>query len=1526
VTRPAASPSGRISSITTANGATTTYTYNLGAKSTTVTDPLSNSTTTTYDDDGNPIEVVNPSGGVTQSTYDSNDDLLSQTVATPQGNLTTTYTYDQFSDVTSQTNPDGTTTSATYNNFGQVLSQTDSQGNTTSYRYDQNGNLVSSFDPQAGQTTYRYDINGNLVGSTDPLGNGTAYTVNGSGQVLRESDPGSLPTSNTYDANGNQTGTSSTWVDPNNPADVRQLTTSTQYDADGNVTSQTDAEGHTSSTTYTPDGQVATTTASNGDVTQNVYDAAGNLIETREQSRDSSGNLVWQDTLSVYDADGRVIAQTDSFVEGSSAPITGTVTTYDGLGDVTQTQSVSGIQITITGGGGNVHSVLTAPGTVLTASTTQYDNQGRELSSTDQYGHETLTTYDQLGRVVDSRTQSVDQNGNVVWLVARTVYNAQGQVELATDQYQEGSSTPVNATETIYDQLGRAVQTIRLQGVQVGLFNANTGAPVNPLNPGNAAIVSRVTSWGTQLYSTKAVYNSLGQVVQSVAEDGQVTNYEYDSLGRQTAQIGQAVAPASVGIAVPTGDPAGTLVSLRTETAYDANGNAATQTTNLYQFILPNGTTQIDRTHAQITQYQYDQFGKVLKTIYPDNSTTSATYDSFGNTLTSTDQLGQTTQYQYDAENRLIKVTLPAVTNPATGKVVNPTYQYAYDAQGNQTNLTDPNGGQTTFTYDAQGNETSRTLPLGQTETFGYDAQGREIEHTDFEGNVTDSVFASDGFLSALDEFAVGHNPSTSAPDETVAYQYDALGRTVETTDSSGTTFVVYDAQGDRTQVSSPEGVLNYVYDDFGRVVQRFTSAAASPDTPVNDFRYTYDALGRLASVTVDERNGVMLSTPETTTYQYDLLGGLIRQTAPNGVVTTYAYNSTGHVTTIIDTGPGGAKIDEYDYTYRADSLESGATETLWQNGTAEVTTIAWTYDADDRLTQEVYNSFDASLSSTTTYTYDLDGNRVSEQQLTAAGSETTVDTYDANDRLIAEVQTGNVGQNTTTTYQYGGASDAGTEQTLVTVADAESGTLVEQDHDTYNLQGMLSGAVIDKYSAAGTLTEQDTATYTYDSDNNRVGETDEVQVAGTGNPSSLVVQSNTTTSDLVDNNNPTGYSQIVEQVTRDATSGAVVKDLVFTLGLQVLAQASVTRGSGTSGTPLFLFFDTHGSTRLLLDGAAAIQAVYRYDAYGAAIGFDPSTAATSILYSGQRLDVLTGQYDNRAREYDPTTGTFTTLDPFAGDATDPLSYNKYLYTQGDPINGVDPSGRDSDQASLALLAMMTGGGGPLAIIPKGAAIATKADILRVIEKKRDEFKKFFPASLYRKSHLDDFFRMEIDAVKTQITAVVVDDTFDIDPTKGNIANYDYVKNIMYIHSLVMTDVSWSPLLHEVVHAVDAQHGWYLKGALTSDLDKGEGLAYGAEFILDSYERLMYIAKHRQSDGEKNFWASFNEFLGYFATHSYRQCESYTIAWQVAIPHLIGGPTLRQLNDADLADVKRKLGGLEFDYKLIASYFGLTLR
>ena len=68
------------------------------------------------------------------------------------------------------------------------------------------------------------------------------------------------------------------------------------------------------------------------------------------------------------------------------------------------------------------------------------------------------------------------------------------------------------------------------------------------------------------------------------------------------------------------------------------------------------------------------------------------------------------------------------------------------------------------------------------------------------------------------------------------------------------------------------------------------------------------------------------------------------------------------------------------------------------------------------------------------------------------------------------------------------------------------------------------------------------------------------------------------------------------------------------------------------------------------------------------------TNALTSLLYSGEWTNPNGTQY-LRARFYDPTTGRFNRLDPFAGNQNDPQSLHKYLYTHGNPTMGIDPSG-----------------------------------------------------------------------------------------------------------------------------------------------------------------------------------------------------------------------------------------------------------
>jgi RHS repeat-associated protein len=118
----------------------------------------------------------------------------------------------------------------------------------------------------------------------------------------------------------------------------------------------------------------------------------------------------------------------------------------------------------------------------------------------------------------------------------------------------------------------------------------------------------------------------------------------------------------------------------------------------------------------------------------------------------------------------------------------------------------------------------------------------------------------------------------------------------------------------------------------------------------------------------------------------------------------------------------------------------------------------------------------------------------------------------------------------------------------------------------------------------------------------------------------------------------------------------------------------------------LYFTFDGHGSTRVLTDLAGAIAELYTFDAYGNAIGFNPSVALTEFLYSGEQFDSKIGLQYLRARYYDPATGRFNRLDPFFGNLIDPQSLHKYVYVHNEPTNGIDPSGESAIFATLTIV------------------------------------------------------------------------------------------------------------------------------------------------------------------------------------------------------------------------------------------------
>jgi YD repeat-containing protein len=141
-----------------------------------------------------------------------------------------------------------------------------------------------------------------------------------------------------------------------------------------------------------------------------------------------------------------------------------------------------------------------------------------------------------------------------------------------------------------------------------------------------------------------------------------------------------------------------------------------------------------------------------------------------------------------------------------------------------------------------------------------------------------------------------------------------------------------------------------------------------------------------------------------------------------------------------------------------------------------------------------------------------------------------------------------------------------------------------------YNANDRLNS---DSYDANGNTTSADARTYSYNFEN-RIKSVDggalTVTYDGDGNRVAKTV-AGVTTRYLVDDLNPTGYDQVIEEV----AGGNVQR--TYTYGNTLVSQNQL----GNSQTS-FYGADAHGSVRLLTDNTGEVTNTYAYDAFGSLV------------------------------------------------------------------------------------------------------------------------------------------------------------------------------------------------------------------------------------------------------------------------------------------------------------------------------------
>ena len=125
-----------------------------------------------------------------------------------------------------------------------------------------------------------------------------------------------------------------------------------------------------------------------------------------------------------------------------------------------------------------------------------------------------------------------------------------------------------------------------------------------------------------------------------------------------------------------------------------------------------------------------------------------------------------------------------------------------------------------------------------------------------------------------------------------------------------------------------------------------------------------------------------------------------------------------------------------------------------------------------------------------------------------------------------------------------------------------------------------------------------------------------------------------------------------------------------------------------------------NGDYSYLYDGQGNVATTMRAGQISDSYSYDPFGEITAVTHDGTAKTPLEAQNDNglsdndvlwgyngeeyieevglqylRQRHYSPETGTFTSQDTNEGDLTNPLSQNRYIYAENDPVNGNDPGG-----------------------------------------------------------------------------------------------------------------------------------------------------------------------------------------------------------------------------------------------------------
>lgn len=659
-----------------------------------------------------------------------------------------------------------------------------------------------------------------------------------------------------------------------------------------------------------------------------------------------------------------------------------------------------------------------------------------------------------------------------------------------------------------------------------------------------------------------------------------------------------------------------------------------------------------------------DNEGRFTQSITDEKGLTKATQTYDGDK-------DVTILYEYDDFDRLLKKYPKGFSSLATN--------YTYDALGRVVSMTEPDQGTTKIAYDKHGRkrftQTAAQADKGCFTTEIYD----DLERVIAEGVACGSTYSFDKPDASIDvnKIAVSSRIIYGMPDETElssllkdgALAKKILKSMTRVHDKDVGAVIAYDEIGNMTSVKMSD------YDRLGRKTKEWFVYGLS-GVPAVQLAYEYNDSGELISRTMDEWNGSKWVEKSKREQNYGEKGRLEDvYEFVNGkkkLLSSIKYTSNGNVQKQMYYDKGSKVFSKYltndihgrpvrlKYTKNGDVLYNEDISYV-SAVTAKVRNISHSYKELDSK-GDVDRNYD--------YEYDLLGRleRVS-------GSKVSKYTHDILGRMTYKKEDGS-----TVDYEYG---DGFYRPVSFGVKGAASKAYFDYD---------ASGNVwMDRYNkTAYKLNDagQPVKGYKFGSFSSGItlNQVNEDNVSSSDYDASVAMSYDEGGNRLwfsFDNDN-ISYAEatmpsigVYKRVSLSGTDFELARLDLLGGGYRLLS----TDGDGAAYFPIK---DVQGNVRAYANKSGIVSA-YDYLPYGTVLPIVQSSAADDSRWQGKEFDDEIGKFYFGARYYDPVFGMWMSPDP-ARQFANPYTFG------GDPVNFVDPDGRDVlGWALLAALAIYLG-------------------------------------------------------------------------------------------------------------------------------------------------------------------------------------------------------------------------------------------